>query len=249
VQHEFGIFGGKAGSHLLVLLRALRMPIVTTLHTVLREPNPPQQFVMQELARLSQRLVVMSRHSAHLLTSVSRGSGVIAVIPHGIPVVPATQASEDRLGVSGHAVMLTFGLLSPDRGIEYVIEALPAIVAAAPDVVYIVLGATHPHVKARHGEAYRVMLETRARQLGVDGHVIFHDRFVSQDELTEFLGAIDIDITPYLNPEQSTSGTLAYALGSGRAVISTPYVYAHELLADDRLELRGFRDAHARDSN
>jgi glycosyltransferase involved in cell wall biosynthesis len=118
--------------------------------------------------------------------------------------------------------MLTFGLLSPDKGIEYVIEALPAIVAAASDVVYIVLGATHPHVKARHGEAYRVMLETRARQLGVDGHVIFHDRFVSQDELTEFLGGTDIYITPYLNPEQSTSGTLAYALGSGRAVISTP---------------------------
>jgi glycosyltransferase involved in cell wall biosynthesis len=246
VQHEFGIFGGKAGSHLLLLLRALRMPIVTTLHTVLREPNPSQQFVMQELARLSHRLVVMSQHSAQLLRSVYRvDPDRIDVIPHGIPVVPATQASKDRLGVSGHAVMLTFGLLSPDKGIEYVIEALPAIVAAAPEVVYIVLGATHPHVKARHGEAYRVMLETRARQLGVDGHVIFHDRFVSQDELTEFLGATDIYITPYLNPEQSTSGTLAYALGSGRAVISTPYVYARELLADDRGVLVPWRDPAA----
>ncbi len=246
VQHEFGIFGGKAGSHLLILLQALRMPIVTTLHTVLREPNPPQHIVMQELARLSRRLVVMSQHSAELLTSVYQvDPAMIDIIPHGIPVVPATQASKERLGVNGHTVLLTFGLLSPDKGIEYVIEALPAIIAAAPDVVYIVLGATHPHVKARHGEAYRVMLETRARQLGVDGHVIFHDRFVSQDELTEFLGATDIYITPYLNAEQSTSGTLAYALGSGRAVISTPYVYARELLANDRGVLVPWRDPAA----
>jgi len=213
---------------------------------VLREPNTGQRFVMQELARLSQRLVVMSRQSADVLMSVyGVKADTIDVIPHGIPHVPAAQASKHRLGVSGHAVILTFGLLSPDKGIEYVIEALPTIVAVAPEVVYIVLGATHPHVKERHGEAYRVMLETRARQLGVDQHVIFHDRFVSQDELTEFLGATDIYITPYLNPEQSTSGTLAYALGSGRAVISTPYVYARELLADDRGVLVPSRDPAA----
>jgi glycosyltransferase involved in cell wall biosynthesis len=246
VQHEFGIFGGKAGSHLLLLLSALRMPIVTTLHTILQEPNPAQRFVMQELVRLSQRLIVMSTHSAQVLASVyGVPPDTIDVIPHGIPHVPATQASKHRLGVGGHSVMLTFGLLSPDKGIEYVIEALPAIIAAAPEVIYIVLGATHPHVKAEHGEAYRVMLEARARQLGVDQHVIFHDRFVSQDELTEFLGATDIYVTPYLNPEQSTSGTLAYALGSGRAVISTPYVYARELLANDRGVLVPWRDPAA----
>jgi glycosyltransferase involved in cell wall biosynthesis len=246
VQHEFGIFGGKAGSHLLLLLRELRMPIVTTLHTILSEPNAAQRFVMQELAQLSQRLVVMSRHGAQLLEAIyDVPPDKIDVIPHGIPHVPATQESKHRLGVGGRSVLLTFGLLSPDKGIEYVIEALPAIVAAHPDVVYIVLGATHPHVKERHGEAYRVMLETRAHQLGVDEHVIFHDRFVSQEELTEFLGATDIYITPYLNPEQSTSGTLAYALGSGRAVISTPYVYARELLADDRGVLVPWRDPHA----
>ena len=142
-------------------------------------------------------------------------------------------------------VLLTFGLLSPDKGIEYVIDALPAIVASCPSAVYIVLGATHPHVKDEQGEAYRLMLEARARQLGVDEHVMFHDRFVEQDELNEFLGAADIYVTPYLNPEQSTSGTLAYAVGSGRAVISTPYVYARELLADDRGVLVPYRDADA----
>ncbi len=243
LQHEFGIFGGKAGSHVLLLLRELRMPVVTTLHTVLRAPNNAQRMVMEALAETSERLVVMSAHGAETLEStygVARSK--IDVVPHGIPKLPATADSKRRTGVDGHAVLLTFGLLSPDKGIEHAIEALPAIVAAHPETLYVVLGATHPHVKARHGEAYRLMLETRARQLGVDQHVIFHDRFVSQEELTEFLAAADIYITPYLNPEQSTSGTLAYALGSGRAVISTPYLYASELLAEDRGVLVPWRD-------
>jgi glycosyltransferase involved in cell wall biosynthesis len=246
VQHEFGIFGGKAGSHLLLLLRELRMPVVTTLHTILSEPNSTQRLVMEELARMSERLIVMSTHGARVLTS-SYGvpAEKIDVIPHGIPRVPATQESKRRLGVGNNAVLLTFGLLSPDKGIEYVIEALPAIVAAHPEVVYMVLGVTHPHVKERHGEAYRIMLETMAARLGVERHLVFHNRFVSQDELTEFLGATDIYVTPYLNPEQSTSGTLAYALGSGRAVISTPYVYARELLGDDRGVLVPWRDPAA----
>jgi glycosyltransferase involved in cell wall biosynthesis len=215
VQHEFGIFGGKAGSHLL-LLRELRMPIVTTLHTILSEPNSTQRLVMEEITRLSQRLIVMSTYGAEVLTS-SYGvpAEKIDVIPHGIPRVPATQESKRRLGVGGNAVMLTFGLLSPDKGIEYVIEALPAIVAAHPDVVYMVLGETHPHVKDRHGETYRLMLETMACRLGVEGHLVFHNRFVSQDELTEFLGATDIYVTPYLNPEQSTRARSP--MRSGRA--------------------------------
>jgi glycosyltransferase involved in cell wall biosynthesis len=246
LQHEFGIFGGKSGKHLLLLLRELRMPVVTTLHTVLREPNPAQRTVMEALVRTSERLVVMSAYGAEVLQSCyGVPESKIDLIPHGIPSVPPTADSKRRTGVDGHAVLLTFGLLSSDKGIEYVIEALPAIVAAHPEVVYVVLGATHPHVKERHGEAYRLMLETKARQLGVDQHVIFHDRFVSQDELTEFLGAADIYVTPYLNPEQSTSGTLAYALGSGRAVISTPYLYARELLADDRGVLVPWRDPAA----
>lgn len=244
VQHEFGIFGGKAGSHVLVLLRELRMPIVTTFHTILAEPNPMQRRVMDELAGLSERLVVMSAHGGTLLESVH---GVparkIDLIPHGIPEVPLSHDSKDRLGVEGKSVLLTFGLLSPDKGIEYVIDALPAILARQPDTVYIVLGATHPHVKAHEGETYRIMLENRARKLGVDSSIIFHNRFVTQRELTKFLSAADIYITPYLQPHQITSGTLAYALGSGRAVISTPYLYARELLADGRGILVPYRDA------
>ena len=246
LQHEFGIFGGKSGSHVLSLLRELRAPVVTTLHTILGEPSPAQRRAIEEIAHRSQRLVVMSAQGAEVLRATyAVPDEKIDVIPHGIPQVPATPASKRRLGVDGRAVLLTFGLLSPDKGIEYAIEAMPAIVAAHPDVVYIVLGATHPHVREQHGEAYRLMLERRVRQLGVADHVMFHDRFVDQAELTEFLAAADIYLTPYLNPHQSTSGTLAYALGSGRAVISTPYAYARELLADGRGVLVPYRDSAA----
>jgi glycosyltransferase involved in cell wall biosynthesis len=246
VQHEFGIFGGRSGGLLLPLLRELRMPIVTTLHTILARPSLPQRRVIDEIAETSRRLVVMSSLGAATLADVyGIAADRIDVIPHGIPAVPARLESKRRLGVEGRMVLLTFGLLSPDKGIEYVIDALPAIVASCPSVVYVVLGATHPHVKDGQGEAYRLMLEARARQLGVDEHVIFHDRFVEQDELNEFLGAADVYVTPYLNPEQSTSGTLAYAVGAGLAVISTPYVYARELLSDDRGVLVPYRNADA----
>lgn len=245
VQHEYGIFGGKAGSHLLPLLRELRMPIVTTLHTILAEPNLHQRHVMDEITALSDRLVVMTAGGADLLRDV-HGVDVekIDVIPHGIPNIPFA-GSKNRLGVEGRPLILTFGLLSPDKGIENVIDALPTILSHYPDVVYIVLGATHPHIIERHGETYRLMLEDRAKRLGVDGNVIFHNRFVSQSELTEFLAAADIYITPYLNPEQITSGTLAYALGAGKAVISTPYAYAKELLAEERGILVPWRDPSA----
>ena len=246
VQHEYGIFGGKAGSHLLELLRDLRMPIVTTLHTILSEPNPSQRTVLEELARLSERLVVMSDSGAELLKRVHGISAdQIDLIPHGIPDVPVDSGSKERLGLAGKTVILTFGLLSPDKGIEYVVDALPEILAAHPETVYVVLGATHPHVVERDGEAYRLMLETRSRHLGVDGSMIFHNRFVSQAELTEFLSAADIYVTPYLNAEQITSGTLAYAAGAGKAVISTPYIYARELLADGRGVLVPWRDSSA----
>lgn len=246
VQHEYGIFGGKAGSHVLALLRELRMPIVTTLHTILAEPNPPQRSTMDELTQLSERLVVMSAQGARLLHDVH---GVpeckIDLIPHGIAGVPGALRSKDQLGVEGKSVILTYGLLSPDKGIEHVIDALPKILERHANTVYIVLGATHPHVKERYGEMYRLMLENRARKLGADGSTIFHNRFVSQRELAEFLSAADIYITPYLNPEQITSGTLAYAVGSGRAVISTPYCYARELLADGRGILVPWKDPEA----
>jgi glycosyltransferase involved in cell wall biosynthesis len=246
VQHEYGIFGGKAGAHLLTLLRELRMPIVTTLHTILPDPNPSQRMVMDELAQLSDRLVVMSESGAMLLKEVHGISAdQIDLIPHGIPTVASDPGSKDRLGVEGKTVILTFGLLSPDKGIEYAIDALPAILAAYPDTVYIVLGATHPHVVERDGEAYRLMLEARGRQLGVDGSMIFHNRFVSQAELTEFLSAADIYITPYLQEGQITSGTLAYAAGAGKAVVSTPYNYARELLSGGRGVLVPWRDSGA----
>jgi glycosyltransferase involved in cell wall biosynthesis len=246
VQHEYGIFGGKAGAHVFSLLRELRMPIVTTMHTVLGEPAIAQQLALTELATLSDRVIVMSTHGAQLLREVyGVPAEKIDIIPHGIPAVPESSGSKDRLGVEGRTVILTLGLLSPDKGIEYVIEALPTILERFPDCVYIVLGATHPHVKARDGESYRLALEHRARSLGVDGALIFHNRFVNQEELTEFLAAADIYITPYLQPEQITSGTLAYAVGAGKAVISTPYRYARELLANGRGVLVPWRDASA----
>ncbi len=246
VQHEYGIFGGKAGSHVISLLAELRMPIVTTLHTILADPNPLQRAAMDELTQISARVVVMSNKGAELLRQVHGvPAAKIDCIPHGIPVVPPHGSSKDRLGVESKSVILTFGLLSPDKGIEYVIDALPAVLARAPDTIYIVLGATHPHVKERHGEAYRLALEARARLLGVDSIIIFHDRFVGEDELAEFLSAADIYITPYLKAEQITSGTLAYAVGAGKAVISTPYWYAQELLADGRGVLVPARSSEA----
>jgi glycosyltransferase involved in cell wall biosynthesis len=243
VQHEYGIFGPKAGGHVLELLRDLHMPVVTTLHTILAKPDPVQRAVMDALVGFSERIVVMSADGAALLQSVHGiDPAKIDVIPHGIPAVP-DRGSKNKLGVDDSSVILTFGLLSPDKGIEYVIDAMPAILARHPNTVYIVLGATHPHVKQQHGEAYRQMLQTRAERLGVDANVIFHNRFVSHEELIEFLGAADLYVTPYLKEEQSTSGTLAYAVGCGKAVISTPYRYARELLKDGRGILVPWRDS------
>jgi glycosyltransferase involved in cell wall biosynthesis len=245
LQHEYGIFGGAAGAYVLALLRALRMPVVTTLHTILAEPNAQQREVLETLIGLSERVVVMSHDGAALLRAVHGvDAAKIDVIPHGIPVVPPRPA-RDTHGADGRAVILTFGLLSPDKGIEHVIDAMPAVLARHPRTEYIVLGATHPHVKQHHGEAYRLMLQARAALLGVEGSVIFHNRFVSHDELVEFLGDADLYVTPYLKEEQSTSGTLAYAVGSGKAVISTPYRYARELLGEGRGVLVPWRDADA----
>jgi glycosyltransferase involved in cell wall biosynthesis len=248
LQHEFGLYGGAAGSHILALLRELRMPVVTTLHTVLQEPDPQQRRVMKELAELSDRLVVMSERGRSFLRETYAVPGEkIDMIPHGIPDVPFVDPNfyKDRFGVEGKLVLLTFGLLSPNKGIEYVIEALPEIVARHPEVMYMVLGATHPHVLRTEGEAYRLMLQQLVREHGVEQHVLFRNRFVSAEELLEFIGAADIYLTPYLARDQITSGTLAYALGAGKAIVSTPYWHAEELLADGRGVLVGFRDAKA----
>jgi glycosyltransferase involved in cell wall biosynthesis len=246
VQHEFGIFGGPAGSHLLALLRELRMPIVTTLHTILREPNADQRRVMRELIRLSTRLVVMTERGHQLLLEVYQApEKKIDLIPHGIPNMPFADPNyfKDEFGVAGKQVLLTFGLLSPNKGIEYVLQGLPGIIKEFPNVVYIVLGQTHPNLLRDEGEAYRLSLERLAKDLNVQKHVVFFNRFVELDELMRFIGAADIYVTPYLTETQITSGTLAYAFGAGNAVVSTPYWHAAELLAEDRGKLVPFRDS------
>jgi len=248
LQHEYGIFGGADGDYILELLGNLRTPVVTTLHTVLQEPTEGQATVIKRIAQISDRLVVMSRRAVDILRSVyAVPPEKVAFIPHGIHDVPFVDPNfyKDQYGVEGRKVILTFGLLSPGKGIENMIDALPAIVKEHPDAVYIVLGATHPHVKRDQGEAYRLSLQRRARELGVADHLIFHNRFVDLTELCEFLGAADVYVTPYLNREQIVSGTLAYALGCGKAVVSTPYWYAEEMLADGRGRLVPFRDPAA----
>ena len=248
VQHEFGIFGGSAGAYVLTLLRALNMPIVTTLHTVLRDPGPEQRRVMEALIAVSDRLVVMTeRGRTFLRENYNAPAGKIDLIAHGIHDVPFEEPDryKDILAVDGRLVLLTFGLLSPNKGIEYVLRALPGIIAEFPQVVYLVLGATHPNLVREHGEAYRLGLERLAQDTGVEGHVIFYNRFVDLPELKDFIGAADVYITPYLNEQQIVSGTLAYAFGAGKAVISTPYWHAAELLAEGRGVLIPFADSGA----
>src|SRR5882724_3981325 len=248
LQHEYGIFGGPAGSHILHLLRGLKMPLVTTLHTVLREPNPDQMAVMEEIAELSDRLIVMSQLSSQFLQEIFKvPSSKIDMVPHGVPDLPFLDPNfyKDRFGVEGKAVLLTFGLLSPNKGIENVIQALPQILSRHKNVVYIVAGATHPHILRREGDKYRASLQALAKTVGVESQVIFHDRFVSPEEMVEFIGAADIYITPYRHEAQVVSGTLAYALGAGKAIISTPYWHAIELLDDRRGALVPFQDPNA----
>jgi len=248
VQHEYGIFGGPAGAHILELLRRLQMPIVTTLHTVLREPNFDQRIVMEEIAALSDRLIVMSRQSAEILQEVFHVPiSKIDLIPHGIPDLAFTDPSfyKDAFGTEGKDVLLTFGLLSPNKGIENVIKALPAILSKHSNVVYMISGVTHPHVLRHEGDIYRLYLQKLAKDLGVEANVIFRNRFVSPQELVEVIGAADIYITPYKHKGQVVSGTLAYALSAGKAIISTPYLHATELLDDGRGVLVPFDDPQA----
>jgi glycosyltransferase involved in cell wall biosynthesis len=248
LQHEFGIFGGPAGAHILAFLRELRMPVVTTLHTILRDPRPEQRRVIEEVISLSTRVVVMVERGRQMLQDIYHAPPAkIDLIAHGIPDVGFVDPTyfKDQFGVEGKVVLLTFGLLSPNKGIEYMLNALPHILAEFPDVVYIVLGATHPNELREHGEAYRVSLEILAKKNKVEKSVIFYNDFVDLENLKAFIGAADLYITPYLNEAQITSGTLAYTFGAGKAVISTPYWHAAELLAEDRGVLVPFGDAPA----
>ena len=248
LQHEYGIYGGPAGSHILGLLRDLRMPVVTTLHTVLREPDADQRRVLTQLADLSARVVVMTERARTFLREIyGVPEAKIDLIAHGIPDTPFVEPNlyKEQFGVEGRLVALTFGLLSPNKGIEHMLRAVPEILEAFPDFVYIVLGATHPDLVREQGERYRLSLERLARDLGIKKHVIFYNRFVELNELTEFIRAADVYVTPYLNPAQITSGTLAYSFGCGKAIVSTPYWHAEELLADGRGVLVPFADPQA----
>ena len=246
VQHEFGIFGGPDGSYLLSMLRRVHAPIVTTLHTVLERFTPSQAAVIEELAALSSRLVVMSERAVGFLVSQGVPARKILLVPHGVPDVLADRATEkERMGLSGRDLVLTFGLLSPNKGIETAVRALPTVVRRRPDVLYLVLGATHPHIRARHGEAYRESLVALADRLGVSANVRFDDIFSDIDGITRALAAADICLLPYQGKEQITSGTLAYAIGNGKAVVSTPFWHAEELLADGRGLLAPFGDHDA----
>jgi glycosyltransferase involved in cell wall biosynthesis len=248
LQHEFGIFGGSAGGHVLTLLRALKMPIVTTLHTVLRDPSPEQRRVMDGLIKVSDRLVVMTERGRMFLREIYQAPAEkIDLVAHGIHDVAFEEPEryKELFAVEGRLVLLTFGLLSPNKGIEHVLNALAGIIAEFPDAVYLVLGATHPNLLREQGEAYRLGLERLAKKNGVEQHVIFYNRFVDLPELKDFIGAADVYLTPYLNEQQIVSGTLAYAFGAGKAVISTPYWHAAELLADGRGVLVPFADSAA----
>jgi glycosyltransferase involved in cell wall biosynthesis len=248
LQHEFGIFGGEAGAHILVLLSRLTMPVVTTLHTVLAEPTPVQHAVLSGIVEASSKIVVMAQKARDLLRSVYHvPDDKIEVIAHGIPDVSfvGPDAAKATLGYSGKSVILTFGLLSPNKGIEVMIDAMPSILKRRADAIYVVLGATHPNLVRDEGETYRESLMARVRELGVEEHVVFLDRFVDQATLLEFISMCDVYVTPYLNEEQMTSGTLAYSFGLGKPVVSTPYWHARELLADDRGVLVPFGDAAA----
>jgi len=246
LQHEFGIFGGQEGRYITALLKGLRKPVVTTLHTVLRTPTPAYREALLSVAMLSDHLVVMNSKAIPILCDVYRiAPEKISLLHHGVPEAPFVDPNyyKDKFGVEGRLVLLTFGLLSRNKGIDLMLSALPAVVRAHPEVVYIIFGATHPEVRRSEGEAYRLTLQGQVRVLHLEDHVVFYDRYVERQELLEFLGACDIYVTPYQAQEQIVSGTLAYAVGLGKAVVSTPYLYAEEILAEGRGQLVPFGDA------
>ena len=248
LQHEYGIFGGQRGSFIIELAQNLKSPLITTLHTVLKDPLAEERKIISQLAELSARLVVLSQCAADFLRDIYKvPENKITLIHHGIPDVPFLDPDpcKSKLGASDKTIILTFGLLSPGKGIEFVIDALPDIVSSHPDVIYYVVGATHPHCRAESGEDYRLSLHHRAEELGVGDNIVFLDRFLERDDLIEIIRAADIYVTPYLNEAQVVSGTLAYAVGAGKAIVSTPYWHAQEMLADGRGRLVPFKDSGA----
>ena len=248
LQHEYGIFGGEAGGNIIELLSRLEMPIVTTLHTVLDKPTPVQHDVMRRIMDISAKVVVMSETGHQFLRSVHDvPARKIEVIPHGIPDFPFLEPhhAKAKFDFAGKMIILTFGLLSPNKGIETVLDAMPEIIKSCPNAVYVILGATHPKLVRQQGEAYRDSLTARVRDLGIQDHVVFFNQFVDQATLLDFISMCDVYVTPYLNEAQMTSGTLAYSFGLGKAVVSTPYWHAKELLSEGCGILVPFGDAKA----
>lgn len=246
IQHEYGIYGGPAGEFLIALIDRLSIPVITTLHTVLERPSPDERRVMEALLRRSSRIIVMAEKGRDILKRVHGAEDKsIVMIPHGVPDRPFVEPDslKPAFGWAGREVVLTFGLLAPNKGIETMIAALPQVVANHPQALYVILGATHPNLVAHEGEVYRDRLKALAAEKGVADHVQFIDAFVEHDELIDYLQAADLYVTPYSNPAQITSGTLSYAVGVGKPVISTPYVHAGEILADDHGVLVDFGDS------
>jgi glycosyltransferase involved in cell wall biosynthesis len=246
VQHEFGLFGGEGGLHLSLFLKRLNKPVITTLHAVLERPSAEYFDSLTDVCTASEKVVVMNKRGIKMLRDIySVPSQKIELIPHGIPDFPFADGSscKRKLGMSGRKIILTFGLLSRNKGIEVVLKALPRIVRSDPSILYIVLGATHPEVLRCEGQSYKFKLEKMVRDLGLQRNVLFDNRFVDEEELLLFLGAADVYVTPYLHKEQLTSGTLAFAVGTGKAVVSTPYWAAQELLAQRRGKLVRFGDS------
>jgi glycosyltransferase involved in cell wall biosynthesis len=248
LQHEFGIFGGKAGGHILAFLDELSAPVVTTLHTVLARPNPLQRDMIRKIAARSARVVVMAERGRELLNAAyGVPTAKVDVIPHGIPDLPfaGPEGAKAQLGYAGRKVVLTFGLLAPNKGIEVMIDAMPRVLETTPDAVYVILGATHPNLVRDEGEAYRERLQARVANLGIQDNVVMLDRFVDLPTLLRHISMCDVYVTPYLNEEQMTSGTLAYSFGLGKAVVSTPYWHARDLLAGGLGALVPFSDVGA----
>ncbi len=248
LQHEYGIFGGEAGGNIIEILSRLQMPVVTTLHTVSDKPTRPQREVMRQIIDKSAKVIVMAEKAREFLLSVHKvAPRKIEVIPHGIPDFPflETHHAKAKFDLAGKMIILTFGLLSPNKGVEIMLDAMPEIIKSSPNALYVILGATHPNLMRQQGEAYRESLTARVRDLGIEDHVVFFNQFVDQATLLDFISMCDVYTTPYLNEAQMTSGTLAYSFGLGKAVVSTPYWHAKELLSDGCGILVPFGDAKA----
>ena len=246
LQHEFGLFGGSAGSYIVPLLRKLNVPVISTLHTILDKPSPEYYKAMIDICDCSGTVIVMNRIGISMLRDIYEvPMKMIKLVPHGIPEVPFGRSEQykRKLGLSGRKVLMTFGLIGPNKGIEVMLGAMPAIVRKNPEVLYLVVGTTHPEIVRKQGHSYRNKLRDLVTASGLENNVVFHDQFVTNAELSDFLAATDIYVTPYLNKEQLTSGTLAFAVGCGKAVISTPYWAAEELLADGRGVIVPFGDS------